>query len=760
MNAHPFTEPVGLRRAGSARARALWQEMADFLVEEVFPAEGIYERQREEAGNPHAVPSVIEELKRAARRRGLWNLFLSSESGLTQFEYAAIAELSGWSIHLAPEAINGWAPDSGNMELLHRFGTEMQKRAWLEPLLAGAIRSAFAMTEPDVASSDATNITTRIERAGEEYVVNGRKWWVSGAADERCEVLLVMGKTDPVAPRHQQQSVVIVPIDTPGVEVVRSLPVFGRQDQHGHSEIVFTDVRVPVGNLLGEEGAGFAVVQARLGPGRLHHAMRAVGAAERALHLLAQRAKQRVVFGRAVAEHGMLHRQIAEARIAIDQARLLCEQAAHLIDEGGGKEGAALVSMAKVAAPRAALTAIDAAIQVHGAAGVSDDTPLAMLWGWHRAMRIFDGPDETHLRSIARAELRRHPLPEGQEPPDAEASLPLPILRAFLSGRGVTTDRPLSARLISGGKSNLTFRVTDDRQRWILRRPPLGDLLPGAHDVAREHRVLTALRNSGVPVPNTVALCEDRGLIGAAFYVMDDVPGRVIRTPADAHALTREERRRVGFALVDVLADLHSLDPASVGLAGLGRPHGYLERQIRRWVAQLQTVQTRDLGYGQEIARELARTIPASSGVSLIHGDYRLDNVLVDASDPARIAAVLDWELATLGDPLADLATLAMFWDEPGRPFNPITRGLMAVEGFPSRTEAIDRYLAHRRIDLAEFGWYLAFAEFRLAVILEQIVARHARGETRGEGFEGTEGMVVELFDSAAQRCGIRLEKS
>jgi len=352
----------------------------------------------------------MAELKEEARRRGLWNLFLPSESGLTQLEYAPIAELSGWSLELAPEAINCSAPDTGNMELLHLIGTAEQKQEWLEPLLAGTIRSAFAMTEPDVASSDATNIATRIERDGGDYVITGRKWWTSGAMDPRCKVLVTMGKTDPAAPPHRQQSMVLVPVDSPGVTIVRDLPVLGRHDRHGHAEVRFDGVRVPVRNVLGEEGGGFAAAQARLGPGRIHHCMRALGAAERALAMMVARANSRVAFGSPLADLGMLQQQVAESRLEIEQARLLCHNACAVIDAAGNKAARNLVALAKIAVPRMAVAVIDRAIQVHGGAGISDDTPLAAMYAWHRAMRLFDGPDEVHLRSVARAELRSQPL--------------------------------------------------------------------------------------------------------------------------------------------------------------------------------------------------------------------------------------------------------------------------------------------------------------------------------------------------------------
>jgi len=397
--------------APSPRARALRDQMARFMRERVLPAEAEYLAYRAQAGpDSHVVPPLVEKLKEQARAEGLWNLFLPAESGLTQLEYAPIAELSGWSLDLAPEAINCAAPDTGNMELLHLLGSEQQRRAWLEPLLRGEIRSAFSMTEPDVASSDATNIATAIERQGDQYVINGRKWWSSGAMDPRCAFFIVMGKTDPSAPTYRQQSMVIVPRDTPGVTVVRDYPVFGHHDQHGHAEVRFSDVRVPVTNVIGEEGGGFAAAQARLGPGRIHHCMRALGAAERALALLVQRAQGRVAFGAPLADQGVVRQQIAESRLEIEQARMLCHLTSHRIDTAGNKAARDLVAMAKVAVPRAATRVIDRAIQVHGGAGVTDVTPLAAMYAWHRAMRLFDGPDEVHLNSIAKAELARTPL--------------------------------------------------------------------------------------------------------------------------------------------------------------------------------------------------------------------------------------------------------------------------------------------------------------------------------------------------------------
>jgi len=390
----------------SPAAEDVCARMWDFMREEVFPAEKEYEQWRA-ASDPHAYPPVLERLKASAKKRDLWNLFLPAISGLSNLEYAAVAEISGWSPVIAPEAINCQAPDTGNMETLHLFATPEQNSRWLEPLLAGEIRSAFAMTEPEVASSDASNITTRMVRDGDDYVINGHKWWISGAADPRCEVFIVMGKTDPAAPPHRQQSMILVPRDTPGLAIERHLPIFGYQDQHGHSEIVFRDVRVPASNLLAAEGDGFMIAQARLGPGRVHHAMRAIGMAERALGLMVERAKSRVAFGKPLSEQGVVRELLARSRIEIDQARLLVQKTAWLIDNDGSKGARTEIAAIKVAAPAMATAVIDRAIEVFGGKGVSDDTPLAYFYAWARSLRIVDGPDAVHLRSIAREELKR-----------------------------------------------------------------------------------------------------------------------------------------------------------------------------------------------------------------------------------------------------------------------------------------------------------------------------------------------------------------
>ncbi|MFI8089431.1 acyl-CoA dehydrogenase family protein [Streptomyces sp. NPDC086080] len=385
---------------------SLQDRMWDFMREEVFPAEPVWAAQLREHGE-HSNPPVMERLKASARERGLWNLFLPSVSGLSNAEYAPIAEITGWSPVIAPEAINCQAPDTGNMETLALFATDEQKKRWLDPLLAGEIRSAFAMTEPDVASSDATNISTTIRRDGDSYVISGRKWWITGSADERCKIFIVMGKTDPDAPTHRQQSMVLVERDTPGLTIERHLPIFGYQDQHGHSELVFDEVRVPASNLLAAEGDGFTIAQARLGPGRIHHAMRAIGMAERALALMVRRAGERVAFGQRLADNPVVQELIADSRMDIDQARLLVQHTAGLIDRHGAKGARGEISQIKVVAPAVATRVIDRAIEVFGGAGVSDDLPLAYFYAWARVLRIVDGPDAVHRRTVARQELRR-----------------------------------------------------------------------------------------------------------------------------------------------------------------------------------------------------------------------------------------------------------------------------------------------------------------------------------------------------------------
>ncbi|MGW2873450.1 acyl-CoA dehydrogenase family protein [Kitasatospora sp. NPDC001225] len=399
--------------AYDARTEELREQLLAFMDEHVYPAEPVLAAQlADPARDRWAVPPVVADLQAAARKQKLWNLFLPGElgAGLTNLQYAPLAEITGRSIQLAPPALNCAAPDTGNMELLAQFGSAEQRERWLRPLLDGRIRSAFAMTEPEVASSDATNIETRIERDGDAYVVNGRKWYITGAMNPDCRILIVMGKTDPAAEPHRRQSMLLVPRDTPGVTVRRGMTVFGYDDADhgGHAEVLFEDVRVPVGNLIGEEGTGFAIAQARLGPGRIHHCMRAIGIAERALELMCRRANERVAFGKPLAEQGVVQDWIAESRVRIEQLRLLVLKTAWLMDTVGNRGAHTEIQAIKIATPRTVEWILDKAVQAHGAAGVSQDTPLAQLWAGNRTLRLADGPDEVHKRSLARRELRQY----------------------------------------------------------------------------------------------------------------------------------------------------------------------------------------------------------------------------------------------------------------------------------------------------------------------------------------------------------------
>jgi acyl-CoA dehydrogenase len=396
-----------------ATTERLRAELTAFMTEQVYPAEPVFAEQVASASDPWSPPPVVERLKAAARARGLWNLFLPDTehgAGLTNLQYAPLAEIMGRSPALAPEACNCSAPDTGNMEVLAAFGTDDQRKRWLRPLLEGEIRSGFCMTEPDVASSDARNIGTSIVRDGDHFVINGRKWWTTGALSPRCELLIVMGKTDPDGQPHRQQSMVLVPRNTDGVQVRRGMRVFGFDDGHhgGHAEVMFSDVRVPVENLVGERGGGFAIAQARLGPGRIHHCMRLVGAAERALELMCRRVSGRVAFGKPLARQGVIREWIAESRVRIEQARLLVLKTAWLMDTVGNRGAHTEIQAIKIVTPRMAEWVLDKAIQAHGAAGVSQDFPLAALWAAARSLRLADGPDEVHLASLARRELARY----------------------------------------------------------------------------------------------------------------------------------------------------------------------------------------------------------------------------------------------------------------------------------------------------------------------------------------------------------------
>ena len=406
----PRGSPAFMHFDFAPKVQDLRAQLLAFMDEHIYPNEALFRQQIAE-GDRWDHPPILEQLKPKARAQGLWNLFLPGSqygAGLTNLEYAPLCEIMGRS-PMASEVFNCSAPDTGNMEVLVRYGTDEHKERWLRPLLAGEIRSCFSMSEPDVASSDATNIRSRIERDGDHYVINGRKWWSSGAGDRRCKISIFMGKTDPDAPKHKQQAMILVPLDTPGVQIERLLPVFGYDHApHGHAQITFENVRVPASNLLLGEGRGFEIAQGRLGPGRIHHCMRSIGIAERALEAMCRRAKSRVAFGKTLAEHGALRKDIADSRMEIEQLRLLVFKAAYMMDTVGNKVARQEIAQIKVIAPNVALRVLDRAIQAHGAMGVCDDSFLAAAWASQRTLRLADGPDEVHREAIAKLELRKY----------------------------------------------------------------------------------------------------------------------------------------------------------------------------------------------------------------------------------------------------------------------------------------------------------------------------------------------------------------
>ncbi len=602
----------------SERTQRYQAQLKDFMAEHVYPAEKVFERQLNEAPTRWQIPPIMEELKAKARVRSCGTLFLPESdlgAGLTNLEYAPLCEIMGRS-SMAPEVFNCSAPDTGNMETLVRYATPAQQEEWLKPLLAGEIRSSFAMTEPAVASSDATNIEARIERDGNQgYVVNARKWWTSGAMDPRCKIIILMGKTDPTAPRHQQQSMILVPRDTPGVTVVRPLTVFGYDDApHGHAEVEFKDVRVPAENILLGEGRGFEIAQGRLGPGRIHHCMRMIGLAERSLEAMVARVKSRTAFGRPLADQGVIREWIADSRMEIEQSRLLTLKAAHMMDTVGNKVAQAEIAMIKVIAPKMLLAVIDRAIQAHGGGGVSQDFGLAYAWARSRVMRIVDGPDEAspgrgagrvaevigagigHGASFETPAARAPQDEDGLGMPSTLTTLmPRTIIphpggapdRERLEGRTTPMQSPTSrleaaetiderpdervdtARLIpylrerlgvsgdiairqfGGGKANLTYLIRFGSDEYVLRRPPLGPIPPGAHDMRREHRVLSRLYRQFNLAPRSLLLCEDESIIGArVFIVLERRHGFVVREatcPTSSPANRPELNGRIGF---------------------------------------------------------------------------------------------------------------------------------------------------------------------------------------------------------------------
>lgn len=706
----------------SARAEEYKVRLESFMEECVYPAEAKIAEEMRVAGNPHHHPQELENLKEEAKSRGLWNLFHPHPNrgpALSNLEYAPLAEIMGRSPHIAPEACNCSAPDTGNMEILELFGTDEHRRKWLEPLLDGTIRSAFCMTEPDISSSDATNVSLRMEAVPGGYVLNGRKWFASNAMHQNLQVLIVMGKTSPDAPTHKQQSMLVVPADAPGVKILRNLPVFGYHDREGHGEISFENVFVPEEDILLGEGRGFEIAQARLGPGRIHHCMRAIGMAERALELMCQRALERSTFGKPLANRDNIREWIARSRINIEMTRLLTLKAAWMMDEFSNKEARQEIAAIKVAAPSMALDVVDKAIQVFGGEGVTEETPLAQFWAGLRSLRLADGPDEVHLMTIARAELKKYQPTTKNKP----APFDLGGLSAWLESLSGATQGPVDISRLGTGHSNLTYKAVDSAGRTVVvRRPPLGALAESAHDVARESRIMDALANTAVPVPKILGVAQKSQFCDAPVAAMELVAGTAITSSKVAEALDPAKRARIGAALIDVMVDIHSVDIDEVGLGELSSRSPYAERQLRRWHGQWEKTKTRESAELEALTERLRKAIPQQQRTTLVHGDLHLGNLMCDL-DTAEVTAVVDWELATLGDPLSDIGSLLAYWPSKDGLVLPGFDAALA-EGFPTGEQLAARYLEKTGARAEDLQFWHVLGLWKVAIIAEGVVRR------------------------------------
>ncbi|HQR05573.1 MAG TPA: phosphotransferase [Gemmatales bacterium] len=763
----------------SAKAQEYIVRLKAFMAEHVNTAEAEYHRQVKACGSNWVEPPVMTALKAKAKAAGLWNLFLPDEeygAGLTNSEYAPLAEIMGWS-SIAPEVFNCGAPDTGNMEVLVKYGSHEQKQKWLKPLLDGAIRSAFCMTEPEVASSDATNMRATAFIEGDEVVINGRKWWSSGIGHPHCRFVIFMGLTFPDAAKHARHSQVIVPLHTPGLKIERMLPVFG--DLHapfGHGEVTFTNVRVPLSNIIAGPGRGFEIAQGRLGPGRIHHCMRVIGSAERALHLLCERSLSRTAFGNKLAHLGGNYDIIANARMGIEQARLLTLKAAWLMDTVGVKGAMSEISQIKVVAPNLAQMVIDQAIQMHGGAGVSEDFPLTAMFANARLLRLADGPDEVHRALIAKLELKAHAgrmgvSPEGREtftksvidqPSSVRAGEELDVAKvdAFLKRKDASLIGQPQVGQFRGGASNLTYQLTYPNRMLILRRPPFGHRTGSAHDMLREARVMTALKPVYPYVPRVLATSEAGEVLDCPFYIMERQSGIILRRDLPKEVTLNEaDTRKLCINVIDKLIDLHQVDYRAASLEHLGKGDGYVKRQVDGWCERYHKARTEDANDFAKVMAWLKDKMPARDLTTcVIHNDYRFDNVVIDPRNMLDVVGVLDWEMATLGDPLMDLANTLAYWieanDDPA--YQAFRRQPTHLPGMLTRREVIDYYSKKTGYPVDNIDFHLIFGLFRLAGIVQQIYYRYRQGHAKNPEF----ATFVGFTNFLEKRCLDMIERS
>jgi len=733
-----------------AALRPTLDRMAAFVRDELFPRERLLGERGFAALEPE-----LRELRKRVQALGLWAPQLPRElggMGLSLVEHGLVSEVLGQS-PLGHYVFGCAAPDAGNLEILHKYATEAQRKAYLEPLARGEVRSCFSMTEPEHAGSNPTELSTRARLEGGEWIIDGHKWFTSSA--DGAAFAIVMAVTEPEAPPHARASMILVPTGTPGFERVRNISIMGHPGEgyFSHAEIRYASCRVPEANLLGARGQGFLIAQERLGPGRIHHCMRWIGICERAFELMCRRALEREVARREpLAAKQIVQAWIAECRARIDAARLLVLRTAFRIDREGLKATRADVSLIKFHVAEVLQETLDRAVQVHGALGLTDDTVLASWFAHERGARIYDGPDEVHKLTAAKQILKAFaphdevaPVRPGEELDEAK-------LAGWLE-HTVGKAEPLHVKQFPGGHSNLTYLVSFAGEDYVLRRPPFGSKVKTAHDMGREHRILSKLSAVFPRAPRPVAFCEDDSVLGAKFYLMRRLHGVILRRdPPPGRLLDPATAGRLCESFVDVLAELHAVDYRAIGLGDLGQPGGYVERQVSGWARRYQEARTDDVAEVARVVDWLAGHLPESGAPALIHNDYKFDNLVLDPGDLARIVGLLDWEMATLGDPLMDLGTALCYWVDPGDP-EPMQRfrfGPTQLPGMLSRRQVAERYALKTGRDLAHIGFYYAFGLFKTAVVAQQIYARYAQGHTKDPRFASFIEAVRALAGQAA----------
>ena len=747
----------------SEKVEAIRGLAREFMAKEVYPLEPKLRYQ--------SFAELLPELgavRQKARQTGLWAAHIPEAlggGGLTLLEFAHLSEELGRS-PLGHYVFNVQAPDVGNMEVLMEHGTAEQKERFLTPLIQGEIRSCFTMTEPEFPGSNPVWMGTRARKEGDRWVIRGHKWFASSV--EGAAFAICMAVTDPeAASPYQRATMILVPTDTPGFEHICNISVMGDRgsDYASHAEVSYQGARVPLSNTLGAEGMGFAIAQDRLGPGRIHHCMRWIGICERAFDLMCEHAVTRELSpGKPLGTRQIIQEWIARSRAEINAARLMVLQAAWMIDQKGSHAAREEIALIKFTVAQTLQRVLDRAIQSLGALGMTDDTPLAWWYAHERGARIYDGPDEVHLSLVARRILKRYgmgaPAAPTARPKDGEAptpsSEPAPIDRPAAVREGEELDRerlatfleaeipgwtgPVEVEQFTRGHSNLTYLIRGgDGRELVLRRPPFGAAIATAHDMSREHRILTALEGVYPKAPRPLVLCEREEVLGAPFYVMERAQGVILRSnrPPKGLELGPELMERLSTTLIDALAELHGVDLESTGLAALGKPEGYVRRQVEGWTKRYLAAKTDEIPAVEQVAAWLADNQPAEAGAALIHGDFKYDNLVLDPTDLTHIVAVLDWEMATVGDPLMDLGTTLGYWvdSDDSEQLKMLPLGPTALPGNLSRRQLVERYQQTTGREVGEGLFYYAYGLFKIAVIAQQIYKRFKDGHSKDQRF-------------------------